>query len=90
MPTDDIREQLVKYLTDVHSTEVNAITQLKARELPIEETADAIWRRLAASICWLECRLRPDGACAGTPEVITALISGRPPKRADWASCSVT
>jgi hypothetical protein len=28
-----------------------AITQLKARELLIEEMADSIWRRLAASIC---------------------------------------
>jgi hypothetical protein len=26
----------------------------------------------------------------GTPEVITALINGRPPKSAAWASCSVT
>ena len=29
MSADDIREQLVKYLTDVHSTEENAINQLK-------------------------------------------------------------
>jgi ferritin-like metal-binding protein YciE len=30
MATDDIQEQIVKYLTDMHSTEENAITQLKA------------------------------------------------------------
>jgi ferritin-like metal-binding protein YciE len=29
MPTDDIQEQIVKYLTDVHSTEENAISQLR-------------------------------------------------------------
>lgn len=29
MPADDIREQIVKYLTDVHSTEENAISQLR-------------------------------------------------------------
>jgi ferritin-like metal-binding protein YciE len=29
MATDDIQEQIVKYLTDMHSTEENAITQLK-------------------------------------------------------------
>src|ERR1700761_337286 len=30
MATDDIREQIVKYLTDVHSTEENAESQLRA------------------------------------------------------------
>ena len=29
MPADDIREQIVKYLTDVHSTEENAAAQLR-------------------------------------------------------------
>jgi ferritin-like metal-binding protein YciE len=29
MPADDIREQIVKYLTDVHSTEENAADQLR-------------------------------------------------------------
>jgi ferritin-like metal-binding protein YciE len=29
MPADDIREQIVKYLTDVHSTEENAASQLR-------------------------------------------------------------
>jgi ferritin-like metal-binding protein YciE len=29
MPTDDIREQIIKYLTDVHSTEENAAKQLR-------------------------------------------------------------
>jgi ferritin-like metal-binding protein YciE len=29
MPADDIREQIVKYLTDVHSTEENAVSQLR-------------------------------------------------------------
>jgi ferritin-like metal-binding protein YciE len=30
MPADSLQEQLVKYLTDVHSTEQNAITTLRA------------------------------------------------------------
>jgi ferritin-like metal-binding protein YciE len=29
MPTDDIQQQIVKYLTDMHSTEENAIAQLR-------------------------------------------------------------
>jgi ferritin-like metal-binding protein YciE len=29
MAADDIREQIVKYLTDVHSTEENAVSQLR-------------------------------------------------------------
>ena len=29
MPTDDLQEQIVKYLTDVHSTEENAANQLR-------------------------------------------------------------
>lgn len=30
MPADDIQEQIVKYLTDMHSTEENAATQLRS------------------------------------------------------------
>ena len=30
MPASDVNEQIVKYLTDLHSTEQNALTQLKA------------------------------------------------------------
>jgi hypothetical protein len=30
MPTSDIQEQLVKYLTDAHSIEVQALVQMKA------------------------------------------------------------
>jgi ferritin-like metal-binding protein YciE len=30
MPADDVSEQIVKYLTDVHSTEENAVTMLRA------------------------------------------------------------
>jgi ferritin-like metal-binding protein YciE len=37
MPTDDIKEQLVKYLTDVHSTEENAITQLRSGAEAVED-----------------------------------------------------
>ena len=53
-----------------------AIDPLKTRELLIEETAEAIWARLAASIWPLVCRLRPGGAWAGIPEVSTAPIKG--------------
>jgi ferritin-like metal-binding protein YciE len=37
MPGDEIREQLVKYLTDVHSTEENAIAQLRAGAELVED-----------------------------------------------------
>ncbi len=30
MPTDSLQEQLIKYLTDVHSTEQNALSTLRA------------------------------------------------------------
>ena len=29
MPGDSLQEQIVKYLTDVHSTEENAVSRLK-------------------------------------------------------------
>ena len=29
MPSDDLQQQLIKYLEDVHSTEQSAITQLR-------------------------------------------------------------
>ena len=37
MPADDIRDQLVKYLTDVHSTEENAIKQLETGSEAVED-----------------------------------------------------
>jgi ferritin-like metal-binding protein YciE len=37
MPTDDIQEQIVKYLRDLHSTEENAITQLKSGAEAVED-----------------------------------------------------
>ena len=37
MPAETIDEQLIKYLTDVHSTEVNALAQLKTGAESAEE-----------------------------------------------------
>ncbi|HWE08241.1 MAG TPA: DUF892 family protein [Solirubrobacteraceae bacterium] len=37
MPAQDIREQIVKYLTDVHSTEENAADQLRAGADAVED-----------------------------------------------------
>ena len=37
MPTDDIQEQIVKYLTDMHSTEENAVTQLRSGAEAVED-----------------------------------------------------
>jgi ferritin-like metal-binding protein YciE len=37
VPADSIQEQVVKYLTDVHSTEENAITQLKTGAEAVED-----------------------------------------------------
>ncbi len=39
MPAEDIQEQLVKYLTDAHSTEENAITQLRAGAESVDDEA---------------------------------------------------
>ena len=39
MPSDDIQKQIVKYLTDVHSTEENAISQLKTGAESVEDQA---------------------------------------------------
>jgi ferritin-like metal-binding protein YciE len=44
MPADDIHEQLVKYLTDVHSTEENAISQLETGADNVQD------ERLAAAL----------------------------------------
>lgn len=51
MPGDDIREQLVKYLTDVHSTEENAISQLRtgAESVEDERLAQVLREHLAES-----------------------------------------
>lgn len=38
MAADDIRDQLVKYLTDVHSTEENAIKQLRTGAENVQDT----------------------------------------------------
>ncbi len=37
MPGEDIQEQIVKYLTDVHSTEENAISQLRTGAESVED-----------------------------------------------------
>jgi ferritin-like metal-binding protein YciE len=37
VPADSIQEQIVKYLTDVHSTEENAINQLKTGAESVED-----------------------------------------------------
>ncbi len=37
MPTDDLQEQIVKYLTDVHSTEENAASQLRSGAEAVED-----------------------------------------------------
>jgi ferritin-like metal-binding protein YciE len=49
MPGDDIQEQVVKYLTDVHSTEENAINQLKtgAESVEDERLAQVLRQHLA-------------------------------------------
>jgi len=51
MPADDIQGQIVKYLEDVHSTEQNAITQLKAGAEAVEHGGPAalLRRHLAES-----------------------------------------
>jgi ferritin-like metal-binding protein YciE len=48
MPTDDIQEQIVKYLTDLHSTEEHAIASLKvgAAEVKDEELAHVLGQHL--------------------------------------------
>jgi ferritin-like metal-binding protein YciE len=49
MPADDVQKQLVKYLTDVHSTEENAITQLRSGAESVEDRqlSDALRQHLA-------------------------------------------
>ncbi|MBV9944488.1 MAG: DUF892 family protein [Solirubrobacterales bacterium] len=49
MPADDLQQQLVKYLEDVHSTEQNAITQLRdgADSADDQELASAFRQHLA-------------------------------------------
>ena len=37
MPTDDIQEQIVKYLRDLHATEENAISQLRTGAEAVED-----------------------------------------------------
>lgn len=49
MPADDLQQQLVKYLEDVHSTEQNAISQLRdgADSADDQELASAFRQHLA-------------------------------------------
>jgi ferritin-like metal-binding protein YciE len=49
MPADDLQQQLVKYLEDVHSTEQNAISQLRdgADSAEDQELASAFRQHLA-------------------------------------------
>jgi ferritin-like metal-binding protein YciE len=49
MPTDDLQEQIVKYLTDVHSTEENAANQLRtgADAVQDEQLAQVLRQHLA-------------------------------------------
>jgi ferritin-like metal-binding protein YciE len=49
MPTEDLQQQLVKYLEDVHSTEQNAISQLRyaADSTDDQELASAFRQHLA-------------------------------------------
>jgi ferritin-like metal-binding protein YciE len=49
MPTDNLHQQLVKYLEDVHSTEQNAISQLRdgANSAEDQELASAFRQHLA-------------------------------------------
>ena len=51
MPADDLQQQLVKYLEDVHSTEQNAISQLRdgADSAEDQELASAFRQHLAES-----------------------------------------
>ncbi len=48
MPADDLQQQLVKYLEDVHSTEENAISQLRdgAESAEDQELASALRQHL--------------------------------------------
>ena len=49
MPADDLQQQLLKYLEDIHSTEQNAITQLRdgADSADDQELASAFREHLA-------------------------------------------